>query len=54
MTASLTSYVRQNLTADESEKNKVISVLYRMFGMGVISEEELLRNIDMLRNGEYL
>ncbi|MDY2627681.1 MAG: hypothetical protein SOW08_05105 [Lachnospiraceae bacterium] len=52
MTVSLTAYVKQNLTATESEKEKVISVLYRMFGMGVISERELLRNIDMLRKSK--
>lgn len=49
MTASLAAYVKQNLKSGESEKDKVISVLYRMFGMGVISEEELLRNIGLLR-----
>ena len=49
MTVSLTAYVKQNLTATEPEKEKVISVLYRMFGMGVISERELLRNIELLR-----
>lgn len=50
MTVSLATYVKQNLTATESEKEKVKSVLYRMFSMGVISEEELLRSIVMLRN----
>lgn len=49
MTVSLTDYVNQNLTATESEKEKVKSVLYRMFGMGVISEEELICNIERLR-----
>ena len=49
MTVSLTTYVNQNLTATEPEKEKVISVLYRMFGFGVISEEELLRNVGLLR-----
>ena len=52
MTVSLATYVKQNLTATESEKEKVKSVLYRMFSMGVISEEELLYSIGMLRN-EY-
>lgn len=52
MTVSLAAYVKQNLTATESEKEKVISVLYRMFGMGVISERELLRNIDLLRKSK--
>ncbi len=49
MTVSLKKYVKQNLTASEAEKKKVISVLYRMFGMGMISEQELLRSIDLLR-----
>ncbi|MDD7388185.1 MAG: hypothetical protein PUG60_00730 [Lachnospiraceae bacterium] len=49
MTVSLAAYVQQNLTAARSEKEKVISVLYRMFGMGVISERELLRSIELLR-----
>lgn len=49
MTVSLATYVKQNLTASKSEKEKVKTLLYRMFGMGVITEEELLQSIDMLR-----
>lgn len=51
MTASLAGYIRQSLTAEESERKKAIALLHRMFGMGVISEEELLRNLNLLRNG---
>lgn len=54
MTVSLAAYVQQNLTAAKPEKEKVISVLYRMFGMGVISERELLRNIELLRRQQLV